>query len=274
MAPEDALAAVPGWSGKACATTALDGGLSNRSFRVDENGESYVLRLDAPHTATFGLDRQTEMAVLKLASAQGLAPAVIYADAEQGILLRRFISGKVWRRQDLDDPGNIASLGLLLRKVHAMPACGVAFDAVKIATRYADSLGPGPGRSSFAARCLEVVSERPPAEHSSCCHNDVVAENVVASTCLMLIDWEYACDNDPLFDLASLIGYHDLPERTADRLMQAYAPNHTNDLRKRLAAQIRLYDAMHWLWLASRQSVSPDSHQAKRLEELRHRISI
>ena len=88
----------------------------------------------------------------------------------------------------------------------------------------------------------------------------------------LLIDWEYACDNDPLFDLASLIGYHDLDRTSSEALLSAYCGGTRPEYREQLALQIRIYDALHWLWLAVRQSISPGSAQAKRLDQLSQRI--
>ena len=89
---------------------------------------------------------------------------------------------------------------------------------------------------------------------------------------LNLIDWEYACDNDPLFDLASAIGFHNLDERRQQVFLDAYAGGADSELRERLARQLRIYDAIQWLWLANRQLASPRSEQARRLEELQQRI--
>ena len=91
MAPTQALAMVPGWSGAAATITELPGGLTNRSFRIDHAGECLVLRLDSEYTGILNLDRKTELSVLETASVSGLAPEIVYSDARQGILLSRFV---------------------------------------------------------------------------------------------------------------------------------------------------------------------------------------
>ena len=72
-----------------------------------------------------------------------------------------------------------------------------------------------------------------------------------------------------MFDLASLTVYHELDEATAKSLLNAYAGGDVPELRERLEVQIRVYGAMLWLWLASRQMFSPNPSQARRLEKLR-----
>ena len=88
----------------------------------------------------------------------------------------------------------------------------------------------------------------------------------------VLIDWEYAGDNDPLFDLASVIGYHDFDHQRQLHLLSAYAGAVTAELQEQLADQLRLYDAIQWLWLATRHRAAPNPKQAVRLEELQQRI--
>ena len=44
MTPEQALSTIPGWEG--ASVTELKGGLSNRTWRVDRDGRSAVLKID------------------------------------------------------------------------------------------------------------------------------------------------------------------------------------------------------------------------------------
>ena len=272
MAPTQALAMVPGWSDAAATITELPGGLTNHSFRIHHAGECLVLRLDSEYTGILNLDRKTELSVLETASVRGLAPEIVYSDARQGILLSRFIAGGTWRVQDLAVSTNIEALGALLRRVHALPLSGVSFDAQAIASHYTDNLRPRKDLHSFTRICEGIIAgiSRPAA--LSCCHNDLVLENLIGLPRPILIDWEYACDNDPLFDLASLIGYHDLQESIVTGLLEAYARERAGEFRVRLDIQLRLYDALQWLWLANRQIISPNDSQTVRLQELQQRI--
>jgi thiamine kinase-like enzyme len=117
-----------------------------------------------------------------------------------------------------------------------------------------------------------IVGETDPLADVRCCHNDVVAANIVGRDPPMLLDWEYASDNDPLFDLASVIAYHCLDDRAADLLLRAYTGDATKELFEQLVIQRRLNDALHWLWLAVRESLSPAAEQTRRLTALRDRL--
>jgi thiamine kinase-like enzyme len=263
---------IPGWSPEDVVIEELKGGLTNRTFMVVRGEETFVLRLNAAHTAAFNLDRSSEIAIIRSASAAGIAAETVFADPASGILLSRFLPGQVWTPADFDDPANIEALCELLRRVHALPLSGVRFNAVAIARGYTANLESRPGLHAFALRCADIVSKIPPVRVSRCCHNDVVAQNIIATPALKLLDWEYACDNDPLFDLASLIGFHNLDSAAAANLLEAYSGGADAELRDRLGEQIRLYDAIQWLWLANRQWLNRNSNQAARLESLQQRI--
>lgn len=271
--PVEALCLVPGWDAKDLLIEELKGGQTNRVYKIGRGGENYVLRLDDKQTHTFGLNRSRELKILRNASAAGLAPDTCYADVERGILLSRYVDGRVWTAGDLASRDNIEALAEILLRVHALPLSGERFDLVGAAGSYLGKLELRPDMHRFGERCKAIVESAAEITDCCCCHNDVVAANVVAGPDLVLLDWEYACDNDPMFDLASLIAYHELDEATANVLLDAYAGGSAPELRERLAVQIRVYGAMLWLWIASRQMLSPNPSQARRLEKLRRTMS-
>ncbi len=272
ITPAEALSRIPGWDGNGVACTELKGGLTNRIFLVELERHKSILRLDAQHTDAFDLDRPRELAVLERAAAIGLAPEVIFSDVEAGILLSAYIVGRTWEPSDLDDNENIEALSALLHQVHALPICGSAFDASRVARRYLENLASHDDLHAFGVRCLEIIDGIEGSGVTCCCHNDIVVENVISASRLMLIDWEYACDNDPLFDLASLIAYHDLSDKKAQDLLSAYAGGANRELAEQLQQQVRLYDAMQWLWLAIRHMITGTADQAARLDELQQRM--
>lgn len=273
LTAREAIARIPGWDPNNVELEELHGGLSNRTFKVTQQGAAFVLRLDATHTGAFRLDRRLEAVIIGNAATADLAPQVVFADPDAGILLSQYLHGKIWSRQSLDDYGNLDALGQLLRRVHALPLCGVRLDVTAVAGFYAGKLPRSQGSYAFAPRCEEIIAGMPVSGRICCCHNDVIAQNIIASSHLKLLDWEYACDNDPLFDLASVIGYHDLPAALADALLDAYSGGADGELRERLGEQVRIYDAIHWLWLANRQLLSHDRGLSARLEDLQRRLS-
>jgi thiamine kinase-like enzyme len=76
---------------------------------------------------------------------------------------------------------------------------------------------------------------------------------------LRLLDWEYACDNDPLFDLAIVVAQHQLSEEIANMFLDQYFDGDGKRWREKLGQQMMLYNALVWLWYASR--LEPDPKQ-------------
>jgi thiamine kinase len=271
IAPEDALSRIPGWDSEA-AVNEISGGLTNRSFVVRSSDGVFILRLDAGHTKTFGLDRSIELKVLREAAKADIAPEVHFADPDAGILLYEYLPGPVWDRASLDDAHNLELLAALLRGVHSLPASGAELDAETAAGRYAAMASRNPHLRPFVTHCVGIVRAIPTSLSLACCHNDVVAANIVGTSQLKLLDWEYACDNDPYFDLASLIAYHDLGSKRAGRLLDSYTGARDPEAQERLELQLRLYDAIQWLWLAARYVIDPNIDHRARLEQLRQRV--
>ncbi|TMF00831.1 MAG: hypothetical protein E6I42_11215, partial [Chloroflexi bacterium] len=58
MDPSEAVERL--WPGRPARVTALSGGITNHNFRVDVEGESFVLRMGGAETDLLGIDRRTE----------------------------------------------------------------------------------------------------------------------------------------------------------------------------------------------------------------------
>lgn len=264
---------VPGWDPDNVAIQALEGGLTNRSYRVRFRNSDYVLRLEGIQRQPFQFDRSLEERVMATAEAAGIGPSMSFSDPVAGVLLREFLPGRAWRQADLEITENLEALADLLRCCHELPLTGVSMRLSDHATIYKDVLRLESELHSFALKCIDIVDNAGICDDRVCAHNDIVAANVIDHGNLKLIDWEYACDNDPMFDLASAIGYHNLDVSQADILLNAYLGGGDAAWRERLDAQIRVYDAIHWLWLAARYRESPTHEQVQRLELLRLRLN-
>jgi Ser/Thr protein kinase RdoA (MazF antagonist) len=55
----------------------LDGGITNRNYRVRLGGEDLVLRVCDHGAEVLGIDRTTEEIAARRAAAEGIAPAVV-----------------------------------------------------------------------------------------------------------------------------------------------------------------------------------------------------
>jgi len=247
--PEEVLAGIPGWRG--AALRELPGGLTNRTLLVEKHGRRAVLKIDpAPRELPFN-SRQEEARIQQRAAALGRANGVLYVG--DTVLLSEWADGEVWTRGHFDDDENLARLGHALREVHGLPLTGRVFDAAAAARLYAGRVRSADREA--ARQHLDVVESAPGPVNVCCCHNDLVAENIVSAPAVRFLDWEYACDNDPLFDVAVVVAHHGLSDRQADVLLDARFEGAAGSWREQLATQVRLYAALNWLWAAA--SASP-----------------
>ncbi len=272
LGARDALAMVPGVDVDALEIRKLPGGLSNRSFLIVGGDSRWVLRLDPHMPGAFQPDRRLELCALQTASAAGLAPRVIFAEPAMGVLICNYVEGHAFTQAELEDDSKLRALAGLLRAVHSLPHCGTRLQMSATAKIYAKYIERNAGPNAFADYCVELIASMPRPQRVSFCHNDIVAGNVIGNGTLKLIDWEFAGDNDPLFDLASLIGFHDLDEHRVDVLLRAYCEVPDERVHDRLQQQRVIYDAIQWLWLAARQQDRETTEQAVRLAKLQKRI--
>jgi len=249
VSPAESLALVPGF-GDAGIGRLIASGITADSFRVELNGQPYVLRIDTAEARALGLDREGEREVQRIVAGAGFMPEVVFNDPGRGVSLRRWVGGRAWSKHDLEEVSNLDRLGGLLRGIHNLPPAGSRYEPGEAARRYAAQLGTSRagGLADEANAVLEQL--RRETNREALCHNDLVAENLIdARDRLVPIDWEYAGIGDPLFDLAVLIRHHDLPVELSRRLLQAYFQREaTRQETLRVQDWCRFYGLLLELW--------------------------
>jgi thiamine kinase len=240
------LEGIPGF-GAATIEARLDGGASSRSFRVSRDGECFVLRIDTPEAARLGLDRAMEQSVIRAVAGAGLGPGAVHCDPDAGVLLRPYIPGRPWARDDLLRPENLERLADRLRRLHDVPFTGPRFDPMAAAARYVEQLGSDEARA-YLQRLGDIHASLEPVE-AVLCHNDLVCRNILEANGPVLIDWEFAAPGDPLFDLALVVQHHGLGNGLARVFLQAYlGRSSTVAEQARFSAQCALYRELLGLW--------------------------
>lgn len=247
-----------------CPVTA---GALNRVVRVTGNGVDWAVRLAGGDDAALRVDRVAEQTAQETASRCGFAPPLIHADPARGVLVSRWIETVRSHQALLDEPAGIVRLASRLRALHEVsPPSGLRrVDADSVVAGYwpsstapepAGPVGPRDLTTALAATASRRRSTRP-----AFCHNDLHLRNVLDDGVLWFIDWEYAGLGDPLFELAAVIGYHDLTDDAVEVLLSTYGGPTAADLRPwRL-----LFDVVHVLWLdraGAWDSLSPTQREA------------
>ena len=205
---------------------ALEGGITNRNYRVRMGGQEYVLRLHGKDTQLLGISRESEERASAAAAELGIAPALA-ATFDGGMVSTYVPCEGLSERQVADRAEEIASA---LRRFHSSPVeLPSAFRVPELLEHYARTLserGAQPPAALEDARRLArtIASALPPCEPRPC-HNDLLPGNVIreaASGRVMIVDWEYAGMGDPWFDLGNLAVNNAFEETDEERLLRAY----------------------------------------------------
>lgn len=244
--PQQLLDGLPGWEG--AAVSEMDGGLTNRTWLIDNDSDKAVLKIDRDIRSVPYNSRQAEARLQSIAADRGLASRVLYFDDRA--IMTEFVCGRVWDEASFEQDGNIERLASRLKRLHALPLTGRSFDSKIAAGRYVATIKTAD--SDLVAHCMQVIDRFRLPHNLCCCHNDLVAANILDAEALTFLDWEYACDNDPMFDLATIVEHHTLDETVAFRLLDVYFDGDGKRWRGKLAEQQELYRALCWLWLAHR----------------------
>lgn len=234
------------------AITALPGGLANRVLRLRDDREDLVLRLAGPVTALLGADRQSELAIHRLAAAAGLAPAIVLARPEQGVLVTRHVAGQMPTAEQFRSPAVLARAGAWLARLHAIdaPAGFPVVDFGERAAGYLEAMrraAPAPALDAIRAALASQRAALPPSARLAACHHDLHHRNFVdTGEGLVVIDWEYAGPGDPAADLAGCAGYHRLDAAAIDALFAGYGADAA--LRERVRALAWIFDCLWYGW--------------------------
>ena len=245
---QQVLCDIPGFAG-ARIDAQLSDGPTNASYLLEQSGEYYVLRLDKPDAVKLGLNRSNEKRICKLVANAGLAPEPLFFDAGRGVYLRRFLAGRSWAVSDLASRENLDRLARLVAKLHGLPPLGSGFEPLAAARRYAAQLGGDEPRSILRKAEKSVREIEAGSTETVLCHNDLVCQNVLEGSNLMLIDWEYAAIGDPFFDLAVVVRHHRLDKKSARYFLDAYLgrPANTSETEQ-LELQCGFYQYLLELW--------------------------
>ena len=226
---EEAIARVPMWvNAQDIRVAPLEGGITNRNYRVDVDGESFHLRLAGENTELLGIHREYEYDANRTAGELGIAPEVIYFIEREGYLVTRFIDGRPIPPEEIRQPENLERVAETLRKIHGMPAIPGVFSAFQVVRDYSeiaqrynvffpenfDWLLDQMNKAETVLVTSSLV-QRP-------CHNDLLNANFLFTDKLFILDWEYAGMGDIFFDLANFSTNHELTEQENHLLLDCY----------------------------------------------------
>jgi thiamine kinase-like enzyme len=258
---EPALAEV--WPGATTTVSPIEAGITNRNFRVEVDGDTYVLRLAGADTELLGIDRDDEVEAGRVAAAAGVGPEVVAFLPELGCVVTRFLGGSPIPEERLGDPATMRSVVRSISAIHACPAIRATFPVFRIVERF---------RATAAERGVEIpdaydeahgVAGRIEAAFSAApaplttCHNDLLNANfLLDGDHTWIVDYEYAGMGDPFFDLGNLSVNNGLSADADALLLEAYFGAVRDAHRARLALMRIVSDFREAMWGVVQQAIS------------------
>ena len=242
--------------------------MSNKNFRVDYSGKSYVLRV--PGNGSEGMvERSNEEFNACEGSRLGVNPVTYYFNSQTGVKLTEYIeNAETLNSATVQRPDNMIKVADIYRRIHgAHVRLRNEFNIFKEIIKYerlmraADAImydgweEVRPSVMSLENRLNMLGVELRP------CHNDAVPENFIKASDgrLFLIDWEYSGMNDPMADLAALFLEAGFTEENQDFVLNRYFSGRVPALshEKILCYQI-LWDYLWAQWTVIKEAKGDD----------------
>lgn len=241
----------------------LTGGITNHNFKINADGECFVLRLGGNETKFLGIDRRKEYECSLLAAQVGIAPEPTAFLEPEGYIVARFISGKGMSADQLGSEENIRRVVESMRTYHALEYFPGSFSPFRVAEEYTvtarsfdvklpDKMDWILGRS----REIENAMYREPL-HPRPCHNDLLNGNFIDDgTRMRILDWEYAGMGDIFFDLGNFAVQHEFNDEQDEMLLKAYFGSPTDSQRARQKLMKIMSDLREAMWSLVQMGVS------------------
>lgn len=242
--------------GQPCHVEPLPGGLTNKNYKVSTPTGVYVVRHSAPSSPDgLGVDRLAEYENSVRAAAAGVGAPVVEFHPDEGLLVIEFLEGETLSDEHLQRPGMLPRVADACRRLHAGPAFVNRFDMFELQPEYLARvqrrgfrLPAGYlGHAETVERIRRALAVRPVALRP--CHNDLLAANFIDDgRTVSIIDYEYAGNNDPYFELGNIWSECHLTLEQLEELVEEYdgAPSRGHVARSRLWGLMSQYGWTLW----------------------------
>jgi thiamine kinase-like enzyme len=249
------------WPRKRLQIEPLGGGITNRNFKVDVDGESFVLRIGGKDTELLGIDRSVEHAAAVAAAEAGVGPDVAAFLEPEGYLVTRFVQGRPIPVEEMQRPEAIERVASTLRRFHDGPPIPGRFDSFRVVETYAATAAEHgvrvPPDYEWANAVADGIKERRGPQPLKPCHNDLLNANFIDDgERIRIVDWEYAGMGDVFFDLANFSINHEFGERQNEALLEAYFGEVLTKERTALVLMRFMSDFREAMWGVVQQGIS------------------
>lgn len=233
----------------------LPGGLTNRNLRVVSASGDYVVRCFGSDAGLLGIDRDAEHLNSRAAAEAGVGAPVVDYRPDLGVLVIGYLPGRTLTEADFADPAVLTRAAAACRRLHAGPRFTGDFDMFVRQTGYRRTLAERgfalpagyDGHAAAWQRVRRVLAASAPATVP--CNNDLLAGNFVDDgERVWLIDYEYAGNNDPSFELGNTATECELAPDQVAGYVEAYFGSLTRERLARVRLQMLVSEYGWSLW--------------------------
>lgn len=265
-AVEAAIGQVGAWMGRQLRYCAVTGGISNTNFRisVDGEGHDYFVKIPGRGTEMF-INRKAALAASRQAESIGIGPKTFDYLDHLDIEVAEFIEGRrPSTHRDFADPDIRRAAIEAYRRFHhspALPLTKTVFDMIDEHYDQVRSLeGYWPEDREWLFRQYRQAKRALEASGLDLvpCFNDPMPGNFLIGDdkSIKLIDFEYASNNERLYDLAIWSGEMFFPEAIDREIIETYFGRYDHRSHARFIVHKALADIKWSTWAMVQNRVS------------------
>ena len=187
----------------------LEGGLTNTNYLIEAGSYRAVLRLNNPDAVKLGVNRQTEITVLKKLQGTNIVPRFYYADSK--ILVSEYIDGFALDAEKALKPDINKQIEDAIEIIQSLKITNLEpLNYHAYCRNYFDQLSPNYLDKTIRQSLLQIARNIDAQDWTPVlCHHDLIPENIImGSQGIVIIDWEYAAVGHPQFDTIRLLNSH------------------------------------------------------------------
>ncbi len=222
-------------------------GITNENYLIND---AFVLRYprkDHDECINYKLEKEVYEKIEPLK----ISEKIVVMDTKTGIKISKFVHNTRFYFNTPTDE-QIRNTVKTLKKLHSakikVSKSYEPFKKLDYYKKYVESAAFLDERyEKLVKKAYEEIDKK---EEYTLCHNDLVHHNLLYKyNGFILIDWEYASMNSPLFDLASFISENNLSEEQETYFLKLYYGFKFSNLKmKKVDAYVRFLDILFYYW--------------------------
>jgi ethanolamine kinase len=264
---------MPEWKGSEIKIETLNGGITNKLYRVCSKKGDVTVRIYGDKTEVF-IDRDLEAEIIKKIAQIGISSGLIKYMPERRVTIVEFIPGYILKNSDFLKGELHEKIVRPIRKIHksgvVLPRLFNPLSGVKEMHRILNSLEISCPEFDIEGviKNLEKLSEiaNIPESEFTASHNDLLADNFVLvengyrekyKEPMYLIDWEYAGMAPRYYDLADMFQEILVPRDVEKKIVEHYCEGKEFEKTLYLIDLFKPFPDIYWfLWSMIQHNIS------------------